>query len=89
MGSMFTIVALVYVINAGVTPEEPLALQSKHTFVGLEKCQEYMKSEEFAAERLWLHRSISQSVAMKAMAAPDAPVPSVAITASCQEDNRI
>jgi hypothetical protein len=86
---MYTVVALVYLISAGVPVDEPLPFMSKHTFVGLEPCQDYLKSEAFAAERISLYRTVGQAVAIKALKDESAQVPSVAITASCQEDNRL
>ncbi len=85
---MYTIVALAYLLTAGM-PDEPLPFVSKHTFVGLDKCQDYMKSEAFLAERLSLQRTLAQAVASSTMSDGKPLVQSISITASCQEDNRV
>lgn len=86
---MFTIVALVYVITAGAPPEEPFSFTSKHTFLGLDKCQEYLKSPAFGAEKLSLHMTLNQIVTNKMNADLADTKPALVVTASCQEDNRL
>lgn len=93
---MYYIVALVYVILSGSAPVEPITFGHHAAFASLEKCQAYLKSPEFATERDALSTSMRTTIEGKlavptdtASDADDPPDVAVAITASCQEDNRI
>lgn len=89
---MFMIQALVYVFIVGSVAEAPIPVQHKLSFNGLDKCQEYLKSDEFQAQRQQLAFFFKMRATMPAHDAEDAddaPEPAVTITASCIEDNRL
>lgn len=83
---MYMIVALVYVLVAGVAVDEPLVFKSKIAFNGLEKCQDALKDPEFAKARAMLSLLVLRNLP----ALEDTTVVrDTAVTASCVEDTRL
>jgi hypothetical protein len=96
MGPFFHIVALVYVMMAGKpTVDEPFTVNHKMTFSDETKCNDFLKSDEFAHQRSVLAKVFQDRIDEMAElddAKPEADAPSgrpgVAVTASCVEDGR-
>lgn len=88
---MFRIVALAYVMVYGQPIDEPYVLENARSFPSIEACQEHLKSNEFEAQRAVLSHMLANALRKQfnANAEDGDAVPAVAITASCQTDNRI
>jgi hypothetical protein len=92
---MWMIVALVYIIVAGEPViDEPIKVNHILTFDTLDKCQAYLKGEEYGDQREELADLMRSTFVAKLEKdagenADVAPVPGIAITASCEEDKRV
>lgn len=88
---MYAIAALVYVIFAGQPVDEPLLVRHKDTFLTQEACQDFLKSDAFGVQREVLTERVRTALMeMRTQAAADdQPLPTVAITASCEKDPRV
>lgn len=86
---MFKVTALIYMLMSGTTLiDEPLAIESKQTFSSLEKCQAYLQSDEFGAARENITAAVTAAIKQANLQNGDEQ-PTVAITASCDPDNRL
>ena len=89
---MYMVVALVYMLSSANAPiDAPIPVNGKISFMSLEQCQEYLQSEQFAMDKMNLHRSLLLRLHLLAAAGtqPTEEIPAIAITASCQEDHRV
>jgi hypothetical protein len=90
---MFMIQVLAYILIAGQSPEAPVMFQHKLSFNGLDKCQAYLKSDQFQVQRQQLAMMLKVAATPRATEDVDqadgAVEPAVTVTASCVEDNRL
>jgi hypothetical protein len=87
---VFKIVALAYYIVAGHAIDEPMSFTNKMSFKSLDQCQTYLLSDQFEQERALLQRVLAAHPRIPIPDTDDVgPTPSVAITASCLEDDRV
>lgn len=92
MHGMYHVVALVYVlISGGVVGNEPVKVNHRQVFATLEKCQEFLKSDELQAQRAML---VAQIVSGYKVVTPGedpdgAETPAGTSTASCEEDDSL
>lgn len=93
MPTVFQIIAMVYVIVANNPAGEPIRVGHNTSFDSLAACQTYLKGDQFGDERQELAAFVKAQAQMKlAMAGKDddeVPEVSVAVTASCEQDNRL
>ncbi len=87
---MFMVVALISLLTAGQPLGDPIAVNSKMTFAGEDKCNAYLQSDEFQQHKLALYSGIRRRLqSLQPSGFEAVELPEVVITASCMEDNRV
>ncbi len=87
---MYMVTALVYFLVAGQPIEAPVPFNAKTSYMSLGECQGYLQSEQFLADKAQLTARVMFQLRVRAaLTEPTPEIPTVAITASCEEDHRV
>lgn len=83
---MFKIVLLAYTVLVGKPIGAPQAFDSEHTFASIEACEVYLHTANFEQRRGEVASTVANAITT---ADKEDGVPGVAVTASCEDDDRL